>query len=194
MRTIPLVVICVLLSGWAIAMPTAEVSTKTLRVSATAHTLESGADASSRIFELSYGVTPTIGIEAELARIADDFGKTSVANAYVKLPLDTRSSSELKTSAYIGATMVRVDLHGLGAESRVGPALGIIAETPVAEYTTAYGRAGVAFLASTMFTFDLGIKYEIRPGWHLSTGFRGYTIGSSALGGFLAGATYTISL
>lgn len=173
------------------AAPTANLTTGVARLSASAHSIDYGAEAHSQIYEAQYGINPNLGASLEVARISDVDGRTYIGTLYFQRPFDiSQAGARLSTARYAGITHLFVEDNFDDSESNTGFTLGLIADYSICPELTVYGRAGIAFLDETLWTLDAGIRYEVRPQWFLSLGYRDYEVGGSSLGGFLAGATY----
>ena len=172
------------------AAPTAEVTPGAISVSASAHSIRQGADAHSEIYEAQFGITPNLGVTAEAARISDDEGRTHIGSVYFQRPITFAAPYKPCLAAYAGVIWLDVKDRFGNRSEETGPAVGAIADLPVRPGLTFYGRASAAFLDNHLWTLDFGIRYEVRPRWFLSLGYRSYDVEGSSLGGFLVGAAY----
>ncbi len=178
------------LTSAAGAVPAAYIAPGSLTVTASAHSIGRGADAASRIFELDYGINPNLGFSGEFAKVDDESGRTEINSILLTRPVPMKSSVGLRFSGYVGVTRLSVEDLADETSSSTGLTLGMAGSYPLRSDLSLYSRVGVAFLDSSLWTFDAGVNYEVRPNWDLSLGYRGYDIGGEAMGGFLAGAVY----
>jgi hypothetical protein len=175
----------------ASAAPLTEISPGIINASAAAHTIQFGADAHSQIFQLSYGITPKLGIATELTYVGDDIGTTNIGSFYLHTPvLLGLSNSRIKTAAFAGVTRLEVDKRYCDIERQAGPAIGLSTEYKLRPDLSLYAAGSAAFLEDSLLTFDAGLQYEVRPDWFISLGYRSYDIGGETMGGFLVGANY----
>lgn len=175
----------------AVAMPTAETVPGKISVSASAHSIHQGADAHSQIYEAQFGITPNLGVTAEVAKISEEAGRTDIGSVYFLRPIVPVAAKKPVVSGYVGVTWLAVkDMFGDRSEE-AGPLIGAVADLPVRPGLSLYSRVGVAFLNEELWTLDFGLRYEIRPRWFISMGYRSYDVAGSSIGGFLVGATYT---
>jgi hypothetical protein len=179
------------ISAAALAVPLTEITPGIIDTSASAHTIQFGADAHSQIFQLAYGITPKIGIAAELTNVGDDIGTTNISSFYLRTPVSLRpADTKLKAAAFIGMTRLEVDKRYCDTESRIGPTFGAATEYKLRPELSLYAAGSAAFLEDSLLTFDTGLRYEVRPNWFVSLGYRSYDVGGSTMGGFLVGANY----
>lgn len=184
-------VLAVVLARCALAVPTAEVVPGTIEVSAFAHSIHQGADAHSQVYEAQFGITPKLGVTAELARISDREGRVHIGSVYFRRSVPSHVARKPRLAGYAGVTWLDVDDRFAGKSEETGPTIGAVADLPVRPELALYGRSGVAFLDKTVWTLDFGIRYEVRPRWLLSFGYRSYDVEGTSLGGFIAGFSYT---
>ncbi|MBI2842458.1 MAG: hypothetical protein HYX78_03580 [Armatimonadetes bacterium] len=174
----------------AFATPTAETVPGAISVSASAHSISQGADAHSQIYDAHFGITNKFGVTAEAARISEGPGKTHIGSVHFRRPIVPVRPGKPLLAGYAGVMWLSVE-NQFGAKSEeTGPSVGAVADLPVRPGISLYTRAGVAFLEEPLWTIDFGLRYELRPRWFLSLGYRSYDVDGSSLGGFLAGATY----
>jgi hypothetical protein len=172
------------------ATPIVETVPGSISISAYAHSVHQGAQSHSQIYEADFGITQTLGVTAEVARICENEGRTDIGSVYFRRPVLTASPRKPRLAGYGGVTWLAVkDRFGERSE-KSGPMIGATADFPIRPDLTFYGRSGVAFLRKPLWTLDFGIRYEVRPRWFLSLGYRSYDVEGSSLGGFLVGATY----
>lgn len=174
----------------AVASPAAEIVPGQVSLSVSSHSIHHGADAHSQIFEGKADLNPNLGINAEVARISDVDGRTYIGNINLQRPIPIRGGNNLHLAGYAGVSWLSVK-DVFGEESNdAGLSVGAVADYELRPELNFYSRAAVAFLDDTLWTVDLGFRYELRPRWFLSIGYRGYDVSGSSLGGFLVGATY----
>lgn len=178
------------LAGTTYAAPTAITGTGAISLSAYAHTIQQGADAGSQVFETDFGITPVLGITAELAKVRDADGNTDIGSVYARKPIERLSSDRTHIAGYAGITWIAVKDRFGDKSEKTGPLVGAIADFTIRPELTFYSRAGVAFLEKPLWTIDVGLRYELRPKLFLSLGYRSFDVDGSSLGGFLAGMTY----
>lgn len=154
------------------------------------HSIHDGADAHSQIFESRIDIKPELGIGLEAARISDVDGRTNIGNVYMRRPIPLKDNKTARVEGYAGVSWLSVKDVFNDRSSDTGLSLGAIADFTIRPELTLYSRAGVAFLDEPLWTVDAGVRYELRPRWFLSVGYRGYDTNGSSLGGFLVGATY----
>ncbi|MEN6371437.1 MAG: hypothetical protein ABFD64_05425 [Armatimonadota bacterium] len=165
-------------------------STIQIDTSAYSHSIHDGADAHSQIFECQADITPELGIGLEAAKISDADGRTHIGNIYLRKPIPLKNNKTTKLEGYAGISWLSVEDIFDEESGDTGLSLGTIADYTLRPELTLYGRLGVAFIDDPLWTLDAGIKYELRPRWFLTIGYRGYNTNDSSLGGFLVGATY----
>lgn len=174
----------------ALASPVAEIVPGQISISASSHSIHHGAEAHSQIFEGKADLNPDFGINAEFARISDVDGRTHIGNIGFQRLIPHQGNENLHLAGYAGISWLSVkDVFG-DKSTDTGMSLGVVADYNFRPELDFYGRATIAFLDDMFWTVDLGFRYELRPKWFLSIGYRGYDVGGSSLGGFVVGATY----
>jgi opacity protein-like surface antigen len=171
----------------------AQLSPGEIDFSAFAHSIHQGADAHSQIFETRFGVTPKLGITTEFVSIEDVDGSTNIGNVYLSSPIQTRYSKKMTVAGYAGLTWFAVDERFGGQKDKTGLSIGAAADYRIRPELTVYSRGTVAFLEKSLWTLDLGMQYEVRPKWNITMGYRGYDVDGSSIGGFVVGATYSVT-
>lgn len=180
----------------AVAMPTAQITPGMVSMSVTTQSINRGADATSRIYEVGYGIKPALGLTMEVAKIGDIFGTSHLTSVYFRkevLPGKKPRETDIRVAGYAGLTRLAVDEDFGDRSNRTGIAFGGIADYAARPELTFYGRAGVAFLEEELWTLDAGLSYEVRPNWFVTMGYRSYHIDGSSMGGPLVGATYHVT-
>jgi hypothetical protein len=187
----PAVCAVLLLSGIvAVAEPTPEAYAARVDASAYAHSIHNRADAHSQIFIGKADIKPDLGIGFEAARISDADGRTVLGNVYLRRPIPLKDSKRTYVEGYAGVSGISVKDIFDNRYDDTGLSFGAAADYNVSRDFTLYGRAGIALLDQSIWTLDAGLRYEVRPLWYLTMGYRGYVAGGSSFGGLLVGATY----
>lgn len=172
------------------AVGTEDTSTIRVDTSAYSHSIHDGADAHSQIFECKVDIKPELGIGLEAVKVSDADGRTHIGNIYLRKPVPLKDNKTTRLEGYAGISWLSVEDVFDQESSDTGFSFGAITDFTLRPELTLYSRLGVALLDEPLWTLDAGVRYELRPRWFLSIGYRGYNTNGSSLGGFLVGATY----
>jgi hypothetical protein len=133
-----------------------------------------------------------MGMMAELARITDFAGTSEIGTVGVREAMKSTSWPGVSIAGRAGVSWLTVrDRYG-ETHRRTGLSIGLEAERAAASGVSPYGRAVVAFFDKPLWTLDIGVRYELRPRWFLSVGYRSYKASGVTLGGATVGVTYKV--
>lgn len=186
-------VIALMCGGVGYALPATHLSPGEVDLSALTYSVSDGSDVRSHVYETCVGITPKLGVTADVTSITDSVGSVDISSILFGTPVSTRRNDKISMAAFAGLTWIDVDRNYGDETHTTGLTLGTASEFRVRPELTLYSQSSVSFVDKPLWMLDMGLQYEVRPRWNLTMGYRSYEKDGSSFGGFLIGANYTVN-